>query len=247
MASLTRLLRGGSLVPDGAGGFKFKLDTKFKWETAKLKRKIGEANARALKKVGGDVRTATKKAMSWRTPKKPREWKIATRGGTSTTSAARRDSKGRFLKGSGKKSADGSLQLVALIDKVPKPGVITSWRTARFPRGFLREDIEYDYSYRTQSVAIGPWKSPRVNRLLEFGGTTTHYFMPVRRQPRGRKQNVVYGRLQNSRPRIKGTRILQSGFYSFRRTIKGRGFMAKGLAKAMPKIPDRFKNSIQGP
>jgi hypothetical protein len=223
MASFARLLRGGSLVPDGAGGFKFKLDTKFKWETAKLKRKIGEANAKALQRVGMDVRKIVQKSMSSRTPKKPRQWKIASRHG---------------------------FDLVALVGKVPKPDVVTSWRTSRNPKGELRQSIESDYSHRRQSVVVGPAAdrmSPRLNVLLEKGGTTTHYFVPVRRNPPGRRKNAVYGRLQNSRPRIRGTRILQGGIYSFTRTVKGRGFMAKGLEKAMPKIPDRFKNSIQGP
>jgi hypothetical protein len=223
MASLAQLLRGGSLVPDGAGGFKLQISSKFKWDTEKLQRKLGEANAKALQRVGMDVRKIVQKGMSSRTPKKPRQWKIASRHG---------------------------FDLVALVDKVPKPDVVTSWRTTRNPKGELRQSIESDYSYRRQSVVVGPAAnrmSPRLNVLLEKGGTTTHYFVPVRRNPPGRRKNAVYGRLQNSRPRIRGTRILQSGIYSFTRTVKGRGFMAKGLQKALPKIPDRWRNSVQGP
>jgi hypothetical protein len=223
MASLAQLLRGGSLVPDGAGGFKLQISSKFKWDTEKLQRKLGEANAKALQRVGMDVRKIVQKGMSSRTPKTPRKWKIASRHG---------------------------FDLVALVDKVPKPDVVTSWRTTRNPKGELRQSIESDYSHRRQSVVVGPAAdrmSPRLNVLLEKGGTTTHYFVPVPRNPRGRRKNAVYGRLQNSRPRIRGTRILQSGIYSFTRTVKGRGFMAKGLQKALPKIPDRWRNSVQGP
>lgn len=223
MASLTRLLRGGSMVPDGAGGFTFKLDSKFQWDTAKLKKKIGAANAKALQRAGMDVRRAVQKGMSSRTPKAPRQWKIATRQG---------------------------FDLVALVTRVPKPDVVTSWRTSRNPKGELRQSIESDYDYRRETVAIGPSAArmrPSVNRLLEFGGATTHYFVPVQRNPPGRRRNTVYGRLSNSRPRVRGTRIEQTGLYSFARSVKGRGFMAKGLAKAMPKIPERYRNSVTGP
>jgi len=223
MASLAQLLRGGSLVPDGAGGFKLQISSKFKWDTEKLQRKLGEANAKALQRVGMDVRKIVQKGMSSRTPKTPRQWKIASRHG---------------------------FDLIALVDKVPKPDVVTSWRTTRNPKGELRQSIESDYSHRRQSVVVGPAAdrmSPRLNVLLEKGGTTTHYFVPVRRHPPGRRKNAVYGRLQNSRPRIRGTRILQSGIYSFTRTVKGRGFMSKGLQKALPKIPDRWRNSVRGP
>lgn len=248
MASLTSLLRGGSLVPDGLGGFKLQISSKFQWDTKTLHDKIGKANAKALQRAGMDVRQATRRGMSWRSPKAPREWKITTRGGISAATGTQRDSKGRFRKGSGKRYSAGPMTLVALIDKVPKSDVVTSWRTSRFPKGFLREDIEVDYSYSRQSVAIGPWRSPRVNQLLEFGGTTTHYFLPVRRRPRGRKSNYVYGRLTNKRPMVSGVRgMAQAGVYSFTRQVKGRRFMAKGLAKALPKIPERWRNSIKGP
>ena len=263
MASIGQLLKGGSFTPLPGGNWSFdvKIKSKFKWDTKKLKRKIGESNAKALKKAGGDVRSATKKAMSFRSPlgsksqtaaqkvKSMKKWTIATRGGSSSTAAVRRDSKGRFLSGSAKRQAEGSMLLVALIDKVPRPDVVTSWRTPRFPKGFLREDIEYDYDYGRQSVAIGPTKSPKVNRLLEFGGTTTHYFMPFSKQPPGtrRDRTVVYGRLTNRRPTVRGTRIFQSGVYSFTRSVRGRGYMEKGLAKALPKIPEKYRNTITGP
>lgn len=224
MASLTRLLRGGSMVPNGAGGFTFKLDSKFQWDTKKLRKKVGEANAKALKRAGMDVRRAAQRGMSSRQPLgNARQWQIGERHG---------------------------FKLVALIRKVPKADVVTSWRTSKNPKGELRQSIEYDYDYSRESVAIGPSAErmrPSVNKTLEFGGTTTHYFVPVRRSPPGRRRNVVYGRLSNSRPKVRGTRIEQAGLYSFTRNVKGRGFMAKGLAKALPKIPERYRNTITGP
>jgi len=224
MASIASLMRGGSMVPDGAGGFTFKLDSKFQWDTKKLRKKIGEANAKALKRAGMDVRSAAQKGMSSRQPLgNARQWQIAERHG---------------------------FRLVALIRKVPKADVVTSWRTSRNPKGELRQSIEYDYDYGREKVAIGPSAArmrPAVNKILEFGGTTTHYFVPVRRNPPGGRRNTIYGRLSNSRPRVRGTRIEQSGLYSFQRTVQGRGFMAKGLAKALPKIPERYRNTVTGP
>jgi hypothetical protein len=238
MASLAQLLRGGSLVPDGAGGFKLQISSKFKWDTEKLHRKLGEANAKALQRVGMDVRKIVQKGMSSRdvlgskaeTVEKKvarmKKWRIGSRHG---------------------------VNLVALVDKVPKPDVVTSWKTPRNPKGYLRQSIQTDYSHRSESVVVGPAAdrmSPRLNVLLEKGGTTTHYFVPYGRQPPGikrRKRNTIYGRLQNSRPRVTGRRIEQVGLFSFTRTVRGRGFMAKGLQKALPKIPDRWRNSVRGP
>lgn len=224
MASIQQLMKRGSMVPDGAGGWKLELSTKFKWDLPHVKKKLGEADAKALKYAGMDVRKAVQKGMSNRQPlSKPRQWKIAERHG---------------------------FQLVALVRKVPKPDVVTSWRTSKNPKGELRQSIQSDYDIKAGKVRIGPEyppMRPSVNRLLEEGGTTTHYFVPVARNPPGRRRNVVYGRLQNSRPRVRGTRIEQTGVFSFQRTVKGRGFMAKGLAKALPKIPDRYRNTITGP
>lgn len=223
MASLTALKRGGSFIPDGNGGFTFRLDSKFQWDKEKLHKKIGEANAKALQRAGMDVRAAARKGMSSRTPKAPKQWRIATRQG---------------------------FDLVALVTRVPKPDVVTSWRTSRSPKGELRQSIESDYDYGREKVVIGPSAErmrPAVNKILEFGGTTTHYFVPVRRNPPGRRRNTVYGRLSNSRPRVSGTRIEQTGLYSFTRSVRGRGFMAKGLAKALPKIPERYRNTVTGP
>lgn len=225
MASIGQLLRGGSFVPLPGGGYEFKLEfkSKFKWESKKLRRKIGQANATALKRVGMDVRRIVQKGMSWRTPKAPRQWKIATRHG---------------------------FDLVALVTKVPRPDVVTSWRTARNPKGRLRQAIQYDYSYSSESVVVGPsadTMTPRINVTLEKSGQVTTYFVPTLRNPPGRRRNVIYGRLQNSRPRVSGTRFGQSGLYSFTRTIKGRGYMAKGLAKALPKIPEKYRDTVTGP
>lgn len=221
MASLPQLLRGGSFAmgPDGTFTFSLEVKTKFKWQDGKLKRKLGEATAKALYLAGADVREATKKGMSHRSPlTAPRQWKIADRMG---------------------------FELIARVSQVPKSDRVTSWKTARFPEGYLRSQIQSDYTSGKKSVVVGPeagGRNPRVNYLLERGGMATYYFVPGGKQRRSGTK--VYGTLTNRPPRLRGTRDAQSGYYRFSRTIKPRGFMAKGLAKALPKIPERFRGKL---
>lgn len=222
MASIASLTRGLSLIPTPGGGWKVDITvrTKFKWNFAKVKRSIEAGSIDALYKAGADVREATRKQMSSRAPTKGvRQWKIATRHG---------------------------YDLIARINKVPKPDRVTSWKTARFPTGYLRSQIQSDLLGK-KSVVIGPEagnRSPRVNQLLERGGTATYYFVPG--GPQRRSGNTVYGTLTNRRPMVGGRNgSPMMGLYSFTRYIKPRGFMAKGLAKAMPKIPEAFRNRIR--
>lgn len=233
MASIASLTRGLSLIPTPGGGWKVDITvkTKFKWNFAKVKRSIEAGSIDALYKAGADVREATRKQMSRRRPlgsKKEtieekqrvlKKWKIASRHG---------------------------YDLIALIDRVPKSDRVTSWLTDRFPTGYLRSQIQSDLVGK-KSVIIGPEagnRSPRVNQLLERGGTATYYFVPGGQQRRS--GNKVYGTLTNRRPMVGGRNgSPMMGLYSFTRYIKPRGFMAKGLEKAMPKIPAAFKNRIR--
>jgi len=218
MASIGSLLSRGSLVPNGAGGWKVQLSTKFKWEEKRLRQKVGEARAKALKNVGLLVKGKTQREMSNRAPRKrPVNVKIGTRFG---------------------------FDLIAQIERVPKSDRVTSWKTARHPKGFLRQDVQSDYDFKSGSVVVGPAKRPAINQLLEFGGPSKRYFVPIAKRSRGKK---VYGYLANVPPRIKGTRDRQSGLYSFNTTIKPRGFMAKGLKVSLAKIPAQFKDQIKGP
>jgi hypothetical protein len=224
MASLAQLLRGGSFTPAPGGGFTFSMDlpkSKFKLDQPKIRRRVGEARARALREVGLVVRDRTKRQMSSRKPRsRPVRIKVGVRFG---------------------------LDLVALVDRVPKPGVVTSWRTSRNPRGMLRSDIQSDYDTRTKTVVIGPSKFPRLNELHEKGGSAVRYFKPVPIRARG---NRVLGVLTNTPPktnfRRRGARIIEKPF-RFTIRIKNRAYMGKGLAAARPRIPFEFQDTIRGP
>jgi len=189
--------------------------TKVIFNSARVRRAIGDGVARALKKSGMVVRENTQRSMSNRTPlAKPRLWKIAQK--------------------------DGS-DLVAAVNKIPKPDRVTSWKTSRSPKGFLRSDIRYDFTTGKQSVVVGPSLQPKVNQLNEFGGTKSFYFIPTYTRSRtSRKYKVpTYGYLTNQ-PSAKA-------IYSFSRNVKPRHFMQQGLTKAMPQIPAQFKDAVHGP
>jgi hypothetical protein len=218
--SMNALNRRGSMVPLPGGGWKLEISTKFKWNTEQVRKKLGEGRRRALERVGFLVKTRTQKGMSSRRPRKTgRQVKIANRFG---------------------------FDLIALIDRVPKTDSVTSWKTSRHPKGFLRSDIEDDYDTRSQSVVVGPSLRPKINQLHEFGGTTTRYFVPI---PRRGKRNAVFGVLANVKPKAGRGRDApeQTGIFSFQTNIKGRKFQAKGLRLAAPKIPQQFRNQLRGP
>ena len=207
-------------MPDGMGSFRLQMDTKFKWDTKKLKRKVGEARARSLKNVGLLVKGRTQREMSNRTPRKrPVNMKVGTRLG---------------------------FELIAQVQRVPMRGKVTSWKTPRHPKGFLRQDVQSDYDYKSGSVVVGPAKRPAINKVLEFGGSTTRYFVPIAKRARGKR---VYGELANVPPRAgKGRNApIQAGIYRFKVRIRKRGFMGKGLKASLARIPAEFKDQIRGP
>jgi hypothetical protein len=231
MASLAQLMKYGSIGT--SGGFDFKLDipsNKFRWDDKRLKRKVGEARAKALRAAGLVVRDRTKRQISSRAPRK-----VPVR----MTVGSRFD-----------------LKLVALVNRVPKSDRITSWQTTRFPKGMLRQDIQSDYDNRSKSVVIGPAKFPALNQLQEKGGTSRRWFKPV---PQKAPQGSVFGVLTNTIPREKSRWVTINGrnrrrrgreitsSFSFQIRIKPRAYMAKGLAKARPRIPQEFLDTIQGP
>jgi hypothetical protein len=221
MASIGSLMSRGSLIPDGAGGWKLQLSTKFKWDEKRFRRLEGAARMRALSKAGLRVRHSCQKQISARKPstKSPRQWKIATRHG---------------------------FDLIALVDRVPKSDKLTSWRTPRNPSGMLRNDIQDDYDRKSRSVVVGPSKFPWLNKLHEFGGSGKRYFLPIAKRSRGKR---VFGVLTNVKPSISRgkNRVEQAGIYSFSFRIKARPFMAKGLAAARKKIPEEFRDQLRGP
>ena len=183
-----------------------------------LKGRVGAGRARALKIAGLEVRRTTQRSMSVR-----KELTFA-----------------RFIDG-GKK--DGR-QIVIKRYQIPKPDRVTSWKTAMHPRGFLRSDIQYDYDPASDTVVVGPVKAPRLNRLHEVGGSVKLWFMrtgPLPGTTRKFNDGAILGVLRNRQSRG-GSRIEIGD-----RPVKARRYMAKGLAKALRKIPMAFRDQIRGP
>jgi hypothetical protein len=190
------------------------IKVKKKIDTGRVQRKVREGNARALKIVGADVQEKTRRQMSHRAPlSRPKQWLIGEKDGA---------------------------PLVALVDKIPKPDRVTSWKMKRSSRGFLLNDIKWDYSPTRESVAIGPQQLPTLNKLHEFGGAVTVFFTPGGGPKRSRKfKGAIFGRLSTKRS--------PKAIYQFTRTVKPRGYMAKGIAKSLAGIPSRFRDTIKGP
>lgn len=209
-------------------GFRFRVTTttKFKWDTPKVKRMLDDANRRSLKKAGRIIYNAARSSavISSRAPRaNPKQYKLAERHG---------------------------FQLYALIDKIPKQDRVTSWKTKRFPEGFLRKSLEYDYSPTSKTVVVGPGSTRgyKVASLQAYGGTARYWFKPVVGRGQRRYGNKVYGRLVNSQPMVGGRNgVPQLGVFSFTRPIKGKQYMERAtkIALASGKIPEQWRNSLR--
>ena len=207
--------------------FRFRVTTKFKWDTPKVKRLLNDANRRSLKKAGRVVFTIarSRKVISRREPRKKTDvrYKVGERQG---------------------------YQLYAVIDKVPKSDIVTSWRTGRFPEGFLWKSLEYDYSTTSKTVVVGPGSTRgyKVASLQAYGGTAKYWFQPFARKGQSKYSRKVYGRLTNSQPMAGGRNgVPQMGVFSFTRQLRGRQYMEKAtqIALASGKITEQWRNALR--
>jgi len=207
--------------------FRFRIGTKFKWDTPKVKKMLDDANRKSLKRAGRIVWSAARspQVISSRAPlAKPKNFKLVERQG---------------------------YQLYAKVDKIPKGnGLITSWKTPRNPEGFLRKSLEYDYSPASKTVVVGPGatRGYRVASLQAYGGTAKYYFKPLVGSGQKRYGKRVYGTLVNSQPMVGGRNgVPQLGVYSFTRQIKGKQYMERAvkIALAAGKIPEQWRNSLR--
>lgn len=187
---------------------------RFKWE--RVIDKINNARQKSLRIAGMEIRRAVQREMSVRAPlKNPRLVDIGTVGGE---------------------------RLVVKRRQIPRGDRVTSWKTANFPKGFLRNDIQYDYDAATDSVVVGPAKLPRLNKLHEIGGSVPLWFVrsgPPSRVPR-RFSGSVFGFEMNRRADADAVSL-------GRKRVKARGYMARGLRVGKGKIPAAFRDSIVGP
>lgn len=207
--------------------FRFRVGTKFKWDTPKVKRLLDDTNRRSLKKAGRVVFNIARssKVISRRSPRTKTDirYKVGERQG---------------------------YELYAVIDKVPKADVVTSWRTARFPKGFLWQSLEYDYSTSSKTVVVGPGSTRgyKVASLQAYGGTAKYWFMPFARKGQSKYSRRVYGRLTNSQPMVGGRNgVPQMGVFSFTRPIRGKAYMERAtrLAVASGKLPEQWRNQLR--
>ena len=208
-------------------GFRFRIGTRFRWNLPIVRRMLDAANARSLKKAGRIVWNAarSRKVISQRAPRPKTDirYKIGERQG---------------------------YQLYAVIDKVAKSDIVTSWKTSRFPEGFLRKSIVYDYSTTSKTVVVGPGSTRgyKVASLQAYGGTAKYWFRPFAREGQSRYSRKVYGRLTNSPPMAGGRNgVPQMGVFSFTRQLRGRQYMEKAtqIALASGRIPEQWRNALR--
>jgi hypothetical protein len=188
--------------------------TKFKWEHVRSRLAVGRE--RALKIAGSDVRRATQRAMSNRKPIKEKLIDLGV--------------------------VDGE-RLVAKRRQIAIPDKVTSWKTARFPKGFLRSDIQYDYDATTDSVVVGPTRLPKLNKLHEVGGQVQLWFVRTRAPasvPRRLSGGAVFGITSNTPA---GTNPIELGS----RRVRARRYMQTGLDDAKPNLAEAFRDAISGP
>ena len=196
------------------GKARFVGPSKFKWDH--VRDKVQEARRRSLKIAGMEIRRSAQRSMANPKPKQPKLIDLGVVNGE---------------------------RLIAKRTQTPKPDRVSSWKTSRFPKGFLRSDIQYDYDAASDTVVVGPAKLPKLNKLHEVGGSVQLWFVrtsPPAKVPRKFSGGAVFG-IQSNRP---------SGEDSIRlgtRRVKSRKFMAQGLDKARGKIPDAFRDSLIGP
>jgi hypothetical protein len=201
--------------------------TKFQFSKEKLKTLVGAAVAEALQKAGLEVRRTTQRAMV---------------GGSTPSGRVRQKATFRVY---GEKNG---YPVVGAIYGVPRQDKVSSWA----PKAFLRNDIQSDYDFATKSVVIGPSKVPWLNKLHEEGGSRT-YWVAIGKEPtpiydgkklkrsmmrKGPKGWGAYVGYVTDRPR---------SFKIGQRTLQPKRYMKNGLQAGMSKIPEQFRNTINGP
>jgi hypothetical protein len=199
---------------EGFGRAKVSGKTKFKW--MHVKDRVAVGRQKALRIAGAEVRRGVQRSMSSRKPTMEKLVDVGT--------------------------VDG-VRLVAKRTQIPRSDKVTSWKTNRFPKGFLRSDIQYDYDQSTDSVVVGPAKLPKLNKLHEVGGTINLWFVKTAapsKVPRKFSGGAVFG-ITSNRP-IGNDSIRLGG-----RRVKARRYMETGLDVARAKIPAAFRDAITGP
>jgi hypothetical protein len=141
-------------------------------------------------------------------------------------------------------------------------GKITSWKSPRNQKGFMRSSIAFAWDSSTKTVVVGPRRmqsaySPTLNTLHEKGGSQTQrMYLRFRGRPiplqrtyglrrRGNAVRLAYvGTFMSPRPTTSNFKAI-ARFRTVR--TKASRYQAGGLRKVMAKIPRQFKDKISGP
>jgi hypothetical protein len=208
-----------------------KISTKFFLDRQHVIKKLGEGRARSLRKAGAIVyRSCQGEMASGRPTTKGRNVEIGTFRG---------------------------LPLIERRKRTSKPGRLTSWKTPRNSKGFMRQSMAFAYDQNTKTVVIGPRLNGWLNLLREKGGSQTQRLYlryrgrPVPRQRAfglkrtGQRFNLAYvGSFVAPRPSA-------ASFVATARTrsvrVRADRFQAKGLQKVISKISKQFQGQIMGP
>jgi hypothetical protein len=136
-----------------------------------------------------------------------------------------------------------------------EPSRLSTYRSSRFPKGFMRWDMQFVYDRASDSVVVGPVSVPWLNALHEFGGNKTvrlwvgfptgqDYTQPDEWQ----RANPGVAQWRNDPYRSRAyTRNWQATTITRTARYPKRPYMGPGLAKALPKIAEQFRDQIRGP
>lgn len=130
------------------------------------------------------------------------------------------------------------------------PSRLTTYRSGRFPKGFMRTDIQFEYDPVTDSVVVGPVMVPWLNALHEFGGARTVRLWVNKSAWNfpDRPDRPGVGDWRNDPYRSRAwTRNFEPTTVTKTARYPKRSYMKPGLDKALPRIAEQFKDQVRGP
>jgi len=229
--------KGDFLPPVFKTGLQLRVQGAF-FSNPKIKKMVGEANARALSKVGLDMRQAVKQSIGSRAPKVTNKWK-------------RSNSKPFEYQGGLYRNATPN---AAKPRPAGKP--MKSWNPKRWTYYGIR--FYYDKSRRT--AVVGPDRTAWLYRLHEFGGVQrqTAYAMgteQARYALKRQKRGLPVGETANGLPKTgvilwSSRKIRTGGLWKKigSRTVRypARPYVGSQLvARRIGKIREKFRDTLK--
>lgn len=206
------------------------VSTKMFLDRQHVVRKVGEGRARGLRRAGAMVyRSAQKQFL------------------TSRTKTVTNRVIGRFR----------GLPLVERRTRRSNPTRITTWPSARSPKGFLRSMLAFAWDDTTKTVVVGPrscaWLArlhekgqTQVQRLyLRFSGKAIRYQRALGLNRTGKSFRLAYVGSFIS-PRSSTGSFVATAITRVIR-VRQSSYMENGLAKVRQKLPERLRDQIRGP